>query len=337
MNISGTYNPIDEQHPSIEELQAYISGSLDQHRSEEIARHLADCDMCSDTLEGLLELDAPEGLSTKSQNLYTSFRNKNLREDKKRRGLGLLDSLNTANTLLLALAGFLLLLIIMSVLYLSFFKPEKEDSPDNTGNRVDSLVAYNPGIVLDRKSEDYIPDTAAVDSSIASMITDPNIDYEYYDDNANPAPKYKSTYHEEIYVSRRAPNDDITNYNGNRTHNDGSTTPQSRYFGYDSRDVGSKRNNAASSKVQVGDQLIQVDKIVSEAQSYYNRGDYSRGIYFLDKYVRNIRESIPDLDYWMARLYAANGETSYARYYLERLAGYQNPYTQRAKKMLGEN
>ncbi len=334
MRTDSTYNP-EEQHIALEELERYIAGDLDADRAEQVARHLADCDMCSDTLEGLLALDSPEGLQQQNQRLYADFRKKNLKPEDKKRTPGPLANLNRTNSLLLALVGILLLSIIFSIIFLSLSK-DKEPEQNTEANRVDSLVAYNPSIMVEQDTTQYVPDTAAVDSSIAKMMTDPNIDYEYYDEDARGVPAYTPQYHEEIYVSYRPQSQEVTNYGSSHPTDNDHTTSQEDYFGYN-RNLAQPKPAQKKPKVQVGNQLLEVDDIVQKAQSYYQEGNYKEGIYFLDKYARNIRESIPDIDYWLARMYAADDQMSHAKYYLERLAGYQNPYTQRAKKMLGQN
>ncbi len=336
MKSTSVHNPIEEQHPSVEELQMYIAGQTDAYTSELIAKHLTDCDMCADIVEGLLEIDSQEGIASSNYRLYSDFKNKNLKKTKRTSSLPSLTGINSTNSLLLIIAALLLLMILASLFYI-FSKPEQKEE-DNT-NRIDSLVAYNPSIVQEEQSTIYVPDSSAIDSSIQSMMHDPNVEYEYYDQDAPSTPRYNSHYSEQIYVNDRPSSTDITHYGyNNPLSNEGSTTPQNRYYGYNKNDKATKENYTQSlNTVQIGDQIIQVDNIVRKAQNYYNQGQYTEGIYFLDKYARNIKESIPDIDYWLARHYAANDQLDYAKYYLERLAGYQNPYTLRAKKMLGNN
>ncbi len=332
-----SYYPPGQQHPSTEALQAYLADQLSPTESQEITKHLADCDMCSDILDGLLDLDAPEGIEQKNAVLYTNFRDKNLRKKRDKNPLSILGGLNNTNIILLVIALLLLLTILGSIFYLSTYKKDQNNNPTSSStNRVDSMIASNPGIMQTDDIAGYTPDSAAIDSNIARLMTDPNIDYEYYTQNPNPGPKYRSQYHEEIYVSPTPSPEDITIY-GTGGNSDGATTPQSRYYGYDKTTVDNTPKSTSSPTITIGHQVIRIDDIVAKAQRYYRNGQYQEGINFLEKYARAVKESVPDIDYWLARLYAQNDQLSYARFYLERLAGYNNPYTESAKKMLGQD
>src|SRR4051812_24273827 len=48
---------------SEENLIAYVKGTLNPRMQHEIEKHLLDCEMCSDALDGLMLLDSPEDIS----------------------------------------------------------------------------------------------------------------------------------------------------------------------------------------------------------------------------------------------------------------------------------
>ncbi len=328
--------PTDENHIPVSELEAWIAGDIKGHRAAEIAEHTSQCDMCADITEGLLEFDDESGLSRKRSKMYNDFREKNLQESRRKKPMNIFSGFNSMNTILLIIAALLLLTIFFSLFYL-MKSPNKEETIDpNSTNRVDSILAHDPSMAYPPEDQGYIPDSQAVDSSIAHLLlSDPEVNYEYYDDDVH-TPVYRPQHHEQIYVYNGPASEYITSYNSQKMRDDGHTTAQSRYYGYDSRDAITNTKKPSTS-IQIGDQLLQIDKITSQAQSYYQQKEYDEGIYFLDRYASAVKEPVADLDYWLALMYAAKGELSYARYYLERIAGYTNPYQTRAKKMLRQN
>ncbi len=330
------HTPLEEKHIPVQELEAWIAGDISGDRATEIAEHLTQCDMCSDILEGLLEFDDMEGISQKEQQLYQEFSQKNLRENRDKYNPGLLSGLNSLNTTLLIIAALLLATILFSIFYLMRKKSDTGNIDPEGANRIDTMLAYDPTIATRGEQLGYIPDSSAVDSTIDELMhSDPNIDYEYYDETEQTSHKYRPRHQEEIYVYHGPTSDYITDYGRPKARDEGHLTPQSSYYGYDTRQ-GTRSEDHTDETIQVGNQLLKVNKIVRKAQSYYTNKEYDEGIYYLDKYVRAVPEPIADLDYWLARMYAANGQMDYARYYLERIAGYSNPYQQRAQKMLGQ-
>ncbi len=340
---SNHHSADNNHHYSVDEILVWLAGKGSPEKRTAIAEHLSHCEMCHDTMEGLLHYEAPEGIKANENRMYQDFRSKVMLDEKKSNKISWIGNMSTVNLLLVFLA-FILFAVIIGALFMLIPSSNNEQSAENTPNRVDSAYQYKMATEDEEKYPAYTPDSTVRDRELEAILrADKNVNYDYYDDS-DPSPS-KTPYYDYytpsdplVYTIKKIKNDDITSYKSkNGASLDRQTTPQDRYFGYDKYEANPRAEyNGRNSKTRIGDMLIDIPAIITDAKAYEASGQYYDGIKELEKYESLLPEPVADIDYWLARLYVKNGDTQKAVTLLKRLAGYDNPYQSTAQDWLNK-
>lgn len=94
--------------PSQEELLNYISGKMTAAEQRKVEAHMVDCEMCSDELDGLMNMKHPEQIGEISKLINIEIDNK-LEQAQKKRFLN--------NNIILAMAAILLVLVVVTFIF----------------------------------------------------------------------------------------------------------------------------------------------------------------------------------------------------------------------------
>ncbi len=340
MANSNTYSDAQEQHYSVDELLVWLAGKGSAKQRTAIAEHLSHCEMCHDTMEGLIHYEAPEGIRARENTLYSDFRTRVMADEKNKRWTGWTGNMNLINILLIFLAC-LLFAAIVGALFL-FMSAREEDEQSAPANRVDSAYQYKIQETEEPHSS-YIPDSNYRDRELEAILrSDQQMEYQESPSSASrrydygPAYDYYTPSDPLVYTIKKVRNDDVTLYDPKSgPGRSSSTTPTGQYFGYEKSPPQAKASHKEKDqKVRIGDQLIDLRAVADDAQAYETSGEYSKGIQELEKYQHMLPDTVAEIDYWLSRLYVKNGNTEQARALLKRLASYPNSYQSVAQEWL---
>lgn len=133
-----------QKHLTEEQLLLYKEEKMTAAEMHQVERHLLDCPLCSDALDGLSELE-PEDFQTSINEIRIDFRNKYPRHRKK----------NKKKWLWMAVASIMLFISVSAIVLLTNNGRHKEDLADNI-QIADSTLLHETEAVIAENIEDTI-------------------------------------------------------------------------------------------------------------------------------------------------------------------------------------
>jgi len=131
---------------SQEVMQNYIAGKLSDAQKREVEVHLADCEMCSDELDGFLQIENTKKLNSIVANLNIQIDNKI--SEQKQKKIVIFKKIKP----LYSIAALLLVLIGISVVLIFKNDTQKADlayTDYQSEEKMASVIATNEGVAMD--------------------------------------------------------------------------------------------------------------------------------------------------------------------------------------------